>query len=413
VGPAVSLLLVLALSLSLSSASAAVTLAGNGFDSRYAGESVFTNAPAGQTGQFSAIFFNAGTKAWAPGIVGLMICLADKTTCNVPSPNAAYSSNWYSPTVYATVTAPVSPGQNGFFVYDLSVPAGTGPNVPATFNGDVGLLSSGALLHPEGYFQQNVTPTLAGPTAVATFDPDRIAADGVSTTALTISVLDQTGSPNPAFASTPITVTRQGGLAFCSVSAVTQGTNGAVARDGTSGTAVGSVVVFTIASTTLPGTCLLAVTTGNVAIAGTTAALTTRVVGPAAKLAVSTGGGSTHPASLSGLCTIAGVSAHNNDDPSCTVVTVDEQDQNGLRVTGDSTHAVTATLDATTCAGGGRGDVALQGGTSTSPPTATSTVVGGRATFVFSSRGSYTGCRVTFTAPFLAGTTTTEVWSGG
>ena len=410
--PAVSLLLAFTLSLSSTATAAAAPVAGNGFDSRYAGESVFTNVAAGQTGQFSAIFFNAGTKAWAPGIVGLMICLADKTTCNVASPNAAFASNWYSQTVYATVSGPVAPGQNGFFVYDFSVPTGTGPNVAATFNGDVGLLSSGALLHPEGYFQQNVTPGLAGPAAVAGFDPDPIAADGVSTTSLTISVLDQTGNPSPAFASTPITVTRQGSLAFCSVTAVTQGTNASVAGDGTSGSASGGVVRFTIASTTLPGTCLLAVTTGNLAVAGTTAALTTRVVGPGAKLVVSSGGGSSHPAAVGGSCTIAGVLARNNDDPSCTVVTVDVQDLNGLRVTGDNTRVVTATLDATTCAGGGRGDVAIQGSTTSSPPTATSTAIGGRVTFVLSSHGPYPGCQITFTAPFLTGTSTTEVWSG-
>jgi hypothetical protein len=171
-------------------------------------------------------------------------------------------------------------------------------------------------------------------------------------------------------------------------------------------------VQFTIASTTLPGTCLLAVTTSNVAVAGTTAALTTRVVGPGTKLAVSSGGNSTHPAAIGGSCTVAGVAARNNDDPSCAVVTVDVLDINGLRVTGDNTRVITATLDLTTCAGGPRGDVAIQGATSTSPPTATSTVIGGRATFVFSSPGPYAGCVVTFAAPFLTGTSTTLAWSG-
>jgi hypothetical protein len=408
---------VLAVVALLSTAQPAVGAVANtatiGYDSRYAGESVFTSQPAGQNGQFSVTFFNAGTQPWAPGIVGLMVCLPDKSTCNVPSPNAAYARNWFSPTVYATVTAPVAPGQNGFFLYDFTVPTGVAPNTVTTFNGDVGLLSSGVLLHPEGYFQQNVTPAPTGPAALAAFDVDPIAADGVSSTTLTISLVDQTGVTTPAFALTPVTVTRQGGLAFCSVVAVTSGTNGSVARDGTSASALGNVVQFTLVSTTLPGTCLLAVTTsGNLAIAGTTAALTTRVVGPGAKLAVSTGGGSTHPAAVSGSCTIAGVTAHNNDDPSCTVVTIEVQDQNGLRVTGDNTHVVTATLDATTCAGGGRGDVTIQGATSSSAPMAASTVAGGRATFVLSSHGPYPGCRVLFTAPFLTGTSTTEVWSG-
>ena len=60
--PAVSVIFaVVALSLRVGLPSAAASVAGNGFDARYAGESVFTSQPAGQTGQFSAIFFNAGT----------------------------------------------------------------------------------------------------------------------------------------------------------------------------------------------------------------------------------------------------------------------------------------------------------------------------------------------------------------
>jgi hypothetical protein len=93
-------------------------------------------------------------------------------------------------------------------------------------------------------------------------------------------------------------------------------------------------------------------------------------------------------------------------------VTVDVLDLNGLLVTGDNTRVVTATLDATTCAGGGRGDVTIQGSTSSSSPTATSTATGGKVTFVLSSHGPYSGCQITFTAPFLTGTSTTEVWSG-
>jgi len=406
-----SLALLAPLLLASASAADAAPAAITGYDSRYAGESVFTALPAGSSGQLSAIFFNAGTQAWAPGVVGLMVCLADKTTCNVASPNAAYARNWYSPTVYATVTAPVSPGQNGFFVYDFLVPAGTQPNVVATFNGDVGLLSTGALLHPEGYFQQNVTPPLSGPGLVPTLDLDTIAADGVSSTTLTVAIVDATGAPSASLGVTPITVTRQGSFAFCRIIAVVQGLLPSIGADGVSGTATGPVVQFTVSSTTLPGTCLIAVT-GNVAVGGTTIALNTRVVGPASRLAVSSGGGATQPASLTGSCSIAGVSAHNNDDPSCVVVTVDIQDLNGLRVTGDNARVVTATLDATTCAGGGRGDVTIQGSTSSSASVGTSTAAGGRATFVLSSHGPYSGCRIAFTAPFLTGSSTTEVWSG-
>lgn len=385
-------------------------VAGGGYDSRYSGESVFTSEPAGQTGQFSAIFYNAGTQPWAPGVIGLMVCLADQVTCNVPSPNASYARNWYSPTVYATVTVPVLPGQNGFFVYDFIVPVETAPNTVATFNGDIGLLATGASLHPEGYFQQNLAPYGSGPAAIGTFDPPVIASDGVSTATLTVTVVDQTGNSSPAYGSSAITVTRQGTLVFCALTAVTLGAN-ANARPGVA-SATGGVVQFTVASTTLPGTCLLSITTGNAAIAGSTASLTTRVVGPGAVLAVSRGAAGSHPAAIGGSCTLAGVVAHNNDDPSCTVVTVEVRDVNGLRVTGDNRSVVTATLDSATCSGGGRGSVILQGATASGGLTATSTASGGRATFVLSSTGPYPSCRMTFTAPSLAPTSTSEAWTG-
>lgn len=147
---------------------AANPIVGGGYSSSYAGESVFTNQPAGGSGQFSAIFFNDGTQAWAPGVVGLLVCLADKTTCNVASPNAAYASGWYSSTAYATVSAVIAPGQNGFFTYNFVVPAGTAPGTVATFNGDVGLIATGLMLRPEGYVQVNTTPS---PTRTLTLSP--------------------------------------------------------------------------------------------------------------------------------------------------------------------------------------------------------------------------------------------------
>lgn len=147
---------------------AANFVVGNGYSSSYSGESAFTSQPAGASGQFSAIFFNDGTQLWRPGQVGLLVCLADKTTCNVPSPNAEYASNWYSTTVYATVTTLVPPGSNGFFIYNVKVPANTLPGVTATFNGDVGLIGIGGVLRPQGYFQSNTTPI---PTGALTISP--------------------------------------------------------------------------------------------------------------------------------------------------------------------------------------------------------------------------------------------------
>ena len=159
---ALSVLMALSLMLSLSSTASANPISGGGYNSSYSGESVFTNQAAGTSGQFSAIFFNSGTQSWAAGVVGLLICDSSKTTCNVAGANQAYASGWFSSTVYATVSATVPPGSNGFFVYNFTVPAGTAAGTVATFNGDVGLIANGTELRPEGYFQVNTTPGATG-----------------------------------------------------------------------------------------------------------------------------------------------------------------------------------------------------------------------------------------------------------
>ena len=159
---ALTAVMAFSLMLTLSTTVQANAIAGGGNSSSYSGESVFTNIAAGGSGQFSAIFFNDGSTTWQPGTVGLLICAADKVTCNVASPNAAYASGWFSSTVYATVSAAVPPGSNGFFIYNFTVPAGTGSGVQAVFNGDVGLIGSGLEFRPQGYFQINTTPGAAG-----------------------------------------------------------------------------------------------------------------------------------------------------------------------------------------------------------------------------------------------------------
>jgi hypothetical protein len=162
-----ALLLATASLLSAPAEARAGGLAGDGYSSAYAGESVFENKAAGESGQFSAIFFNEGQRTWTPGVVGLLVCLPDKVTCNVPSPNAAYAVRWVSSSQYATVSTTTAPGQNGFFIYDFAVPAGAPAGTVATFNGDVGLIASGALFRPEGYFHRNTTPPVVGTLTIS------------------------------------------------------------------------------------------------------------------------------------------------------------------------------------------------------------------------------------------------------
>ncbi len=164
---AISLAMAFSVLLASGGVASANALAGGGYSSSYAGESVFEGKAAGESGQFSAIFFNDGTQSWAPGVIGLLVCLPDKVTCNVASPNSTYASGWYSATVYATVSSTVAPGQNGFFVYNYTVPAGTVGNTVATFNGDVGIIATGSELRPEGYYQTNTTPAVLGTLTIS------------------------------------------------------------------------------------------------------------------------------------------------------------------------------------------------------------------------------------------------------
>src|SRR2546428_266625 len=164
---AIGLVMAFSTLLTLSTAALANPIAGGGYSSAYSGESAFTNASVGETGQYSAIFFNDGNTTWQPGVVGLLICAADKITCNVSS-NPTFAKNWFSSTVYATVTTTVAPGQNGFFIYNFTVPSGTPPGTVTTFYGDVGIIQTGNMLRPEGYFQVNTVPA---PTASLVLSP--------------------------------------------------------------------------------------------------------------------------------------------------------------------------------------------------------------------------------------------------
>jgi adhesin/invasin len=562
------------------------------------------------------------------------VCAADKVTCNVASPNAAYASGWFSSTVYATVSTAVGPGQNGFFIWNFTVPAGTAAGTVATFNGDVGDIATGLEYRPEGYFQQNKTPSAGGgltispasasmpvggtqqftasgasagatitwsvnggcgaitnaglfaatatnsatqpcnvvaassdgltatapitvfgpasqiacsasPTStiangsntvtftftlkdangntvsnassptitvnnetpstitlsggnsqvvtpssgVATvtgtttltsgsiqvsasstapgngstssltgcnvivsssapgasaktassFSPNPIAADGVSTSSLVVKVQDANGNTNVNDSSTVITITRDASSAnICNITAV----NGVAQTPSGSGSATASsgAATFTFKSTSTPGSCIEATTTNSTSVAGSTATLTTQIVGAPNKIVVTT---NTTPAPAANPANYPGAGACNytnfisngtTTDPSCTKVTVQVQDVNGLRVTGDTGRTITATIDHNSCSSStNSGGNSVYGSGKSSPGTTTfvttaadAAVTGndssGSLSFAFGSRGAYSACTITFTSPAgsggtpdvaLASTTATLVWTAG
>ena len=128
------------------------------YDSAYQGESAFLQPSPGRTDQFTVFFMNTGTQTWQRGTptqVNLAICRADKTTCNVLSPNAGWNDGtWLSQIAYATTTQDaVPPGQLGTFTYNIRPPFGIAHAI-YTFNGDLVHAPTLRPIHPEGYYQQ-------------------------------------------------------------------------------------------------------------------------------------------------------------------------------------------------------------------------------------------------------------------
>lgn len=132
-------------------------LAVTGYDSAYSGESAFVNINPGETQGFQVFFMNTGTTTWAKGTgtqVDLAACLADKVTCNAQDPSeSTWNSGWLSSVRYATTTqATVAPGTLATFAYNIKAPSNATASTHR-FNGDLVVASSGARIHPEGYYQ--------------------------------------------------------------------------------------------------------------------------------------------------------------------------------------------------------------------------------------------------------------------
>ena len=137
------------------------------FDSAYLFESSYlTNLRVGDTGTFVVFFMNTGVLNWTSGTqtqVNLAACREDKVTCNVsPSRYAWNPGSWLSETAYAAqAKSDVAPGDFTSFSYDIKVPVNT-PTGTYPFNGDLVVAATGALVHPEGYFQNaTVVPASA------------------------------------------------------------------------------------------------------------------------------------------------------------------------------------------------------------------------------------------------------------
>lgn len=349
--------------------------AADGYDSLYAGESAFTAAPADGVAQLTAIFFNSGALPWQPGVVGLLVCAADRSTCGAPSPYAAYEHGWYSASVYATLSRTVTPGQTGFFSYEIAVPSGTAPGTSARFDGEVGLIDDGLALHPEGYYHENVAPAAAA-TLVATLLTQPIPADDRSSSVLRVDVLGPGREPAAHDFTSLVTATRGAG------------DEGVCVIDG-AGSASAIVVAgraeFTVQGLDDAGLCHLTITADPSGLRAT-ATLETRHGGTPTRLTVS---GTSSPQAAGGAP---------------ITVAVDIDDVNVALVVGDQTTMVHLSLDESTCTGAPGGDAYVPSGFDVPARD-------GRAWFVLRSSAPYGGCRGTVTSPGLIGNTFVVVFA--
>jgi len=454
---ALTVLMAFSLMLSLATTVNANALAGGGNSSSYSGESVFTNQPAGGSGQFSAIFFNDGSTTWAPGVVGLLICAADKTTCNVTSPNAAYASGWFSSTVYATVSATVPPGSNGFFIYNFVVPTGTPAGTVATFNGDVGMIANGLEFRPQGYFQINTTPSGTGGLTISPASASmpvggtqQFTASGAPTgTTVNWSVTGGCGAITSAglFAATatnsatqpcnvvataggltgsaPVTVFGPASQIACTANPTAQTANGtntivytATLKDANGNTvsnASSPTLNFANDTPTLQTPTGAQARTPSSGVASIT--LTTTTTAGNAQVSVSggtlTGCNVIVPTTAPGSATKTIAALNRNpiaaDGVSTSVLTISVADANGNTVISDSTDVITATRDSSGSSVCKFTGVPTGTTASFSDGSATATVVSGQVQFTLTAQTTPGTCPISITTnnAAVAGTSTT------
>lgn len=113
--------------LSPTSTRIAFTPAPRGYRAIFAGKSLDVTRSAGEAGQFSSIYLNEGTEPWEPGKVFLAV--AAPADAQGWSGQRLWAHGWFSERYYATVSAVVRPGQNGFFIFNFMVPQNAAPGV--------------------------------------------------------------------------------------------------------------------------------------------------------------------------------------------------------------------------------------------------------------------------------------------
>jgi IPT/TIG domain-containing protein len=246
-----------ALAVSMLASAIPAAAAVSGFDSAYAGESAFVSLTPGQSNEFQVFFANTGATTWTVGStsqVDLLACMEDKVTCDAQDATEATwnPGSWLSATRYATTTqASVAPGSIATFKYTVTAPAGVAAGT-YHFNGDLGLHSTAAKLHPEGYFQDAAVGTGAGAAVLTSLTPNTGTTSGGTTVAIAGSGFVCTPAfPTVSFGTSTAAVTSCGATALTATSPA--GAVGAVNVTVTNtGATASNALPFTYADTTKP-----------------------------------------------------------------------------------------------------------------------------------------------------------------
>ncbi len=212
----------------------------------YFSESSFLTLAPGQSGQFAAGFSNTGDSAWTKGSATAQASLRTRNGDTSLSA-AGWGSTWFNSNTYANQANDlVAPGQVGFFIYNVSVPANQATG-PVTFSGIPWYGS--APLEDYGYYQivtvsqSAVSITSSSPASPSTTTTPTISGTGATSTTL---VTVQEGSTSLCTATASST-----GTFSCTVTALSVGSHALTATAPGQGTSAVFTYVVDTASPTI------------------------------------------------------------------------------------------------------------------------------------------------------------------
>lgn len=155
---------VLALAVSLLAGAAPAQAATAGYHAAYFSETDFLTLSPGQSGQFAVGYLNSGDRTWAKGTATQANLATAVPLDNTRDFSAGWSVGWASANRYATQNAAVvSPGQVGFFIYNVIVPANA-PGGEHRFYGRP-VIDGLTFLEDYGYYQSVTVINAAIPPA--------------------------------------------------------------------------------------------------------------------------------------------------------------------------------------------------------------------------------------------------------